>query len=152
MQNYCIFLLVPDDIRELETNSRNLWRCNFFGVYTTLTQRGLNKRSSFVKQLKIELSQLSNLQFGEQIVSFGDNAEKFKTKSDKILYMSQQNNCFLGIQVFIEYILRFFLRPAIIFYAKYLYQQNDYGFKGENGDLGLGYSLIVFFIYALILA
>jgi len=26
------------------------------GVYTTLTQRGLNKRSSLVKQLKVELS------------------------------------------------------------------------------------------------
>ena len=54
--------------------------------------------------------------------------------------------------MFVLYLLRFFLRPAIIFYAKYLYQQNDYGFKGENNYLGLGYSLIVYFIYALILA
>jgi len=31
------------------------------GIYSTLTQKGINRRNSLVKQLKVELSNLSNI-------------------------------------------------------------------------------------------
>jgi hypothetical protein len=61
------------------------------------------------------------------------------------------NNFKLGFERFFLFVLVFFFRAGIIFYAKYIYQQGDTGFMNTDGKLTLGYRLIVFFIYLLIL-